>query len=265
MVKPTTSPRRPWVIGNWKMNGSMLDNEMLLSSFLGKLEAIEPAQPQAAAQCGVAVPFPYLFQAAVRLKGRGVDWGAQDVSAHAKGAFTGEVSVAMLADFEASFALVGHSERRAGHAESDEVVAQKACALLAAGMAPVICVGESLEIRDQGRARDHVCSQVRVVAQAAHAAGKLNNTTFAYEPIWAIGTGRSASPDQAQEIHSAIRSTLAEIDAHAAAAVRILYGGSVKAASAKELFTQEDIDGALVGGASLDAQEFFDIICAIKE
>jgi len=145
------------------------------------------------------------------------------------------------------------------------VVAQKACALLAAGMAPVVCVGESLEVRDQGRARDFVCNQVRVVAKAAHEAGKLKETTFAYEPIWAIGTGRSASPDQAQEIHLAIRSALTEIDANAAASVRILYGGSVKASTAKDLFSQNDIDGALVGGASLDAQEFFDIICATKE
>ena len=244
------------------MNGSMIDNESLLSSMLQRLES---AGADAVAKASVAVPFPYLFQAAVRLKGHGVSWGSQDVSDQEKGAFTAEVSVAMLQDFEAEFSLVGHSERRARHGETDEAVARKTCGLLKGGVNPVVCVGESLDARDQGRAKDVVCHQVQVVAKAAQECGKLDQVTFAYEPIWAIGTGRSASAAQAQEIHAAIRAALSEINANAAQVVKLLYGGSVKASSARELFSQQDIDGALVGGASLDAQEFVDIICAAKE
>lgn len=257
-----TSPshgRRRWVIGNWKMNGNMVDNEALLS---GVLKHLEEAGSTPAAQCGVAVPFPYLFQAAVRLKNRGLDWGAQDVSDQAKGAFTGEVSVEMLRDFEATFSLVGHSERRARHAETDAQVSRKACALLSGGIAPVVCVGESQEVREKGAARETVCGQVRVVAQDAAGLGKLSGLTFAYEPIWAIGTGKSASAEQAQEMHRAIRDTLCDVHAPSADAVRIIYGGSVNAANAKELFSQPDIDGALVGGASLSAHDFVAILSA---
>jgi len=265
MIKSDTSHRRPWVVGNWKMNGSMVENELLLSGLLEHLERLTQESKKPAAECGVAVPAPYLFQAAVRLKDRGLAWGAQDVSDQAKGAFTGEVSVSMLADFEAGFSLVGHSERRARQGETDALVAAKALALVSAGCVPVICVGESLQVRDQGRALQVVCEQVRVVGEALVSSGKLAQVAFAYEPIWAIGTGRSASPEQAQEMHAAMRATLSEIDPEAAAAVRLLYGGSVKAATAQELFAQPDIDGALVGGASLDAQEFVNILCAAKD
>jgi triosephosphate isomerase (TIM) len=259
MIK-SAALRQPWVVGNWKMNGSMVDNEMLLSGLLGLIDE-HAGKPMA--KLSVAVPSPYLFQAAVRLKGQAVSWGAQDVSTEEKGAFTGEVSVAMLQDFESEFALVGHSERRARHGETDAVVAAKALRLAAAGLTPVVCVGESLEARDQGRALDVVCGQVHAVANALADSNLLQSAVFAYEPIWAIGTGRSASPDQAQEVHAAVRGTLAKIDTGLAAATRILYGGSVKASTAAELFAQDDIDGALVGGAALNPKEFFDIACSV--
>lgn len=262
MVKSAALQRQPWVVGNWKMNGGLSANESLLSDLLGLLDGRESVL---SAKVSVAVPSPYLFQAAVRLKGHMVGWGAQDVSEQEQGAFTGEVSVAMLQDFEAQFALVGHSERRMRHGETDALVAAKALALAKGGMIPLVCVGESLEIRDAGRAVDVVCGQVRVVAQALADAKALASAVFAYEPIWAIGTGRSASPAQAQEMHAAIRTTIAAVDEGCAQSARLLYGGSVKAATAGELFAQQDIDGALVGGASLNAQEFFEIACAMKE
>jgi len=262
MLKSGASQRRPWVVGNWKMNGGLVDNEALLSALL---TLFEDHGDRPIARCSVAVPSPYLFQAAVRLRGRSMTWGGQDVSSEPAGAFTGEVSVAMLQDFEAEFCLVGHSERRARHGETDRQVAQKALALVEAGLTPVICVGESLEVRDRGHAVGVVCDQVRGVAQQLSELEKLGSAVFAYEPIWAIGTGRSASPVQAQEIHVAIREVLSEIDPSAADQIPLLYGGSVKAATASDLFSQKDIDGALVGGASLNAQEFFEIVRAATQ
>jgi triosephosphate isomerase (TIM) len=262
VIKSAAMQRTAWVVGNWKMNGDMVSNEALLSGLLGLIEA-HGGKPLA--DLAVAVPSPYLFQAAVRLKGRNIAWGAQDVSDQEKGAFTGEVSVAMLQDFEAQFALVGHSERRARQHEADGLVAAKACALASAGLIPLICVGESLETRNEGKALEVVCAQVRLAAQALAKQGSLAKAVFAYEPIWAIGTGLSASPEQAQEMHAAIRAEIAKIDAQAAQQIRLLYGGSVKAATAQGLFAKPDIDGALVGGASLDAKEFFDIACAMKD
>lgn len=262
MLNSAATQRQPWVIGNWKMNGGLSENEALLSDLLALLES-HVGRPMA--RCAVAVPAPYLFQTMVRLSGHPIGWGAQDVSAEAAGAFTGEVAVSMLQDFEAQFSLVGHSERRSRHGETDALVAAKALALVQQGLTPVVCVGESLQERDQGRALTFVCDQVRQAAQPLHAQGVLAHAAFAYEPIWAIGTGRSASPEQAQEVHAAIRRTLAEIDASAAEQIRLLYGGSVKAATAAGLAAQQDVDGALVGGASLNAREFFDIACAMSD
>ena len=262
MIKSSASERRPWVVGNWKMNGSIASNEALLSELLNRIEA-EP--PKSEVQCGVAVPFPYLFQAAVRLKGQLVAWGAQDVSDENSGAYTGEVSASMLSEFECSFALVGHSERRQRHGEMDAVVGRKSVQLLNAGLTPIICVGESLAVRDAGKAEVVVCEQVEAVARVLADVKQLDRVAFAYEPIWAIGTGRSATPAQAEAMHSAIRQALSAIDGEAAQQVRLLYGGSVKASTAMELFEQQNIDGALVGGAALNATEFHQILCAVKD
>jgi len=243
-----TATRTRLVLGNWKMHGNLADNAKLLAALLA-------APPSACAtQMGVCVPFPYLAQAALALKGSAFAWGAQDLSVHAQGAFTGEVSGSMLADFSCRFVLVGHSERRAMHAESDQSVADKAHAALTAGITPVVCVGESLSERDAGQAVAVITRQLApVLALGAEAVKKM---VVAYEPVWAIGTGRTASPEQAQEVHAAIRAALKGIGAEH---VQILYGGSVKAANAASLFAMPDIDGALVGGASLVAEDFLAI------
>lgn len=243
-----TATRTRLVLGNWKMHGNLADNAKLLSALLA-------APPSASStQMGVCVPFPYLAQVAQALKGSSFAWGAQDLSVQAQGAFTGEVSGAMLADFSCRFVLVGHSERRAMHAESDQLVADKAHAALTAGITPVVCVGESLAERDAGQAVAVIARQLApVLALGAEVVKKM---VVAYEPVWAIGTGRTASPEQAQEVHAAIRAALKGIGAEH---VQILYGGSVKAANAASLFAMPDIDGALVGGASLVAEDFLAI------
>ena len=243
-----SSTRRRLVIGNWKMHGNLVDNAVLL-------DALRKANPQC--ELAVCVPFPYLAQTADLLKGSAVGWGAQDVSKHTQGAFTGEVSAMMLNDFGCKWAIVGHSERRAMHAETDQLVADKAAAAIAAGLTPVVCVGETLSERDAGQAVDVIHRQLAPVLALGEAS--LLRLVIAYEPVWAIGTGRTATPDQAQEVHAAIRAALAGKNA---SAVRVLYGGSVKAANAASLFGMPDIDGALVGGASLVADEFLKIAAA---
>lgn len=205
----------------------------------------------------VCVPFPYLGQAAASLQGSGIAWGAQDTSVHEQGAYTGEVSAAMLADFDCRWVLVGHSERRTLHGETDQVVADKAVAALNAGLTPVVCVGETLAEREAGQMADVIARQLGAIL--ALGATTVRRLVFAYEPVWAIGTGRTATPEQAQEVHAAIRARLQQLDA---ADVRILYGGSVKASNAASLFAMPDIDGALVGGASLMAEEFLRIAAA---
>jgi len=241
-------PRQRLVIGNWKMHGNLVDNAHLLG-------ALRQASP--ACELAVCVPFPYLVQTADLLKGSKVSWGAQDVSKHNQGAFTGEVSALMLNDFGCKWAIVGHSERRAMHGESDQLVADKAAATVAAGLTPVVCVGETLSERDAGQVFEVIRRQLAPVLALGEAT--LQRMVIAYEPVWAIGTGRTATPEQAQEVHAAIRAALA---GQQAAGVRVLYGGSVKAANAASLFGMPDIDGALVGGASLVADEFLKIAAA---
>jgi triosephosphate isomerase len=236
------------VVGNWKMHGSRAANEPLLA-------AVARAQPFAC-QVAVCVPFPYLADVATAWSGSPLQWGAQDCSAHEQGAFTGEVSAAMLSDFGCRFAIVGHSERRQFHQESDQLVADKAKAALAKGVTPIVCVGESLAQREAGETETVVKRQLSAVIHTlAHCAGEM---VVAYEPVWAIGTGRTASPEQAQAVHAVLRAQLQAATGHAER-MKILYGGSVKADNARALFTQPDIDGGLIGGASLKAEDFIAI------
>jgi triosephosphate isomerase (TIM) len=244
-------PRKRLVMGNWKMHGSLQDNAALLGALLSG------AARAGDTELAVCVPSPYLAQARASLAGSPISWGAQDVSVHDHGAYTGEISAAMLADFGCSWVLCGHSERRAMHAESSSLVAAKASSALACGLIPVVCVGETLSDRDAGSAECVIGDQLDpILALGAEA---LSQMVIAYEPVWAIGTGRTATPDQAQAVHAFIRAALAR---HGAGQTRVLYGGSVKAANAASLFAQPDIDGALVGGASLVADEFLKIAAA---
>lgn len=241
------------IAGNWKMNGSSADNTVLLKDILAGL-----TEAEAACDVAVCVPAPYLAQVQTLLHGSAVQWGGQDVSRHEKGAYTGEVSAAMLRDFGCQMVLVGHSERRQYHAETDDSVAAKAVAAIAAGLTPVVCVGETLEQRDAGQTQAVVQRQLAPVLEASQ--GRVDSLVVAYEPVWAIGTGRTAAPEQAAEVHAAVRSQLLAADATAGAAVRILYGGSMKPGNAAQLLAQPDIDGGLIGGAALKAADFLEII-----
>jgi triosephosphate isomerase len=238
--------RKKLVAGNWKMHGSLAENAALL-------EALKPAL--AGIEAVVCVPFPYLAQVQTVLTGSSIAWGAQNVSEQAKGAFTGEVSASMLLDFGCKYVIVGHSERRSLYGESDELVASKYLAAQSAGLIPILCVGESLEERESGVTEAVVARQLDAVINAAGVAS-LAKAVVAYEPVWAIGTGKTASPEQAQAVHAFIRGKIAALDAAVADGLVIQYGGSVKAANAAELMVQPDIDGGLIGGASLVADEF---------
>jgi triosephosphate isomerase len=246
--------RKKLVAGNWKMHGSLAENAALLSALKPALAGIEAV---------VCVPFPYLAQAQSELAGSSIAWGAQNLSEHSKGAYTGEVSASMLRDFGCSYVIVGHSERRSLYGESDHQVAAKFIAAQAGGLVPILCVGESLEEREAGITEQVVARQLDAVISAA-GIGALANAIVAYEPVWAIGTGKTASPEQAQAVHAFIRSKIAGLDAAIADALVIQYGGSVKAANAAELLAQPDIDGGLIGGASLVAEEFAAICQAAK-
>jgi triosephosphate isomerase (TIM) len=240
--------RSKLVVGNWKMNGGLVANAALLSALVAGWE------PAAGRQIAVCVPFPYLAQVSAGLAATAIAWGAQDVSEHESGAFTGEVSAGMLVEFGCRYVIVGHSERRQSYGDTDAVVAAKAVAALAAGLTPIACVGETLAERDAGVTMDVVLRQLDAVLAAVGAnAARL---VVAYEPVWAIGTGRTASPEEAQAVHAALRARLAQAGA---ADVALLYGGSVKADNAKALFAMTDIDGGLIGGASLKAAEFLAI------
>ena len=247
--------RKPLVAGNWKMYGTRAENAALVRTLLDRL------QPGARAEVLVCPPFVYLWETGRLLKDSEVALGAQSVCAESLGAFTGEVSGAMLRDVGCRYVLVGHSERRQLYGESDSLVARKFMAAQAQGLVPVLCVGETLEEREGGRTTEVVARQLEAVLSVS-GVGALASAVIAYEPVWAIGTGRTASPEQAQEVHAMIRGKVAALDATIASSVRILYGGSVKASNARELFAMADIDGGLVGGASLKAEEFAQICAA---
>lgn len=250
----TTRP--PLVAGNWKMNGSLQANRALLEAIRQGLADQPPACAVA-----VAVPAPYLAQVRELLQGSAVALGAQDVSRHEQGAYTGEVSAAMLGDFGVRYCLAGHSERRQYHGETDELVAAKARQLLAHGITPIVCVGETLAEREAGRTQAVVARQLGAVLDQVGAGAE--RIVVAYEPVWAIGTGRTATPQEAQQVHAALRAQLAGALAQAAH-VPVLYGGSMNAGNAAELLAQPDIDGGLIGGAALKAPDFLKIIHAAR-
>ncbi len=245
--------RRKFVAGNWKMYGSLAAN-------LSLLNAVRSGAAGLKAQMAVCVPYPYLAQAQSALAGSNVAWGGQDVSEHVQGAYTGEVSAAMLGEFGCRYVIVGHSERRSFYGDTDAVVAAKFDAALKAGLTPILCVGETLGEREADVTAQVVTRQLGAILAGSGVAA-LAKAVIAYEPVWAIGTGKTASPAQAQEVHALIRARVARDNAVVANGVQILYGGSVKAANARELFGQADIDGGLIGGASLVAGDFL-AICA---
>jgi triosephosphate isomerase len=244
--------KKQLIAGNWKMNGSLAANQALLAAVRAGLGA---------PRCAVAlcVPAPYLAQAQAALAGSAVDLGAQDVSAHEAGAYTGEVSGAMLRDFGVRYCIVGHSERRQYHGEGDALVAAKAARLLALGITPIVCVGETLAQREAGQTEPTVLHQLAAVIDVVGA--RLHDIVLAYEPVWAIGTGRTASPEQAQQVHAVLRARLGAASDRAAQ-MAILYGGSMNAGNAAQLLAQPDVDGGLIGGAALSAPDFLKIIAA---
>jgi triosephosphate isomerase len=249
--------RKPLVAGNWKMNGDTAANEQLLAGLRkasakglsGQVETI------------VCPPYPYLGQVRAGLAGSGIAWGAQNVAAATNGALTGEVSASMLVDLGCSWAIVGHSERRTLLGETDETIATKASLCLAEGLGVVACVGETLAERERDETEAVLTRQVAALVPALGGAD-ASRVVLAYEPVWAIGTGRTASPEIAQQAHAFIRAQLAAAGHPQADAVRIVYGGSVKAANARSLFAMPDVDGGLIGGASLVAEEFLGICTA---
>jgi triosephosphate isomerase len=233
------------VAGNWKMHGSRASNEALLGALLREIPSSKSVE------CAVCVPFPYLEQVSGRLASSAISWGAQNVSEHAQGAYTGEVSAAMLREFGCRYVLVGHSERRQLYCETDAQAAAKFVAARAAGLTPILCVGETLQERDAGRTEEVVARQLGEVLKRTPFEGAV----LAYEPVWAIGTGRTATPQQAQQVHGFLRSMVPN-------GTPILYGGSVKAQNAAAIFSMPDVDGGLIGGASLVAEEFVAIVKA---
>ena len=246
--------KKKLVVGNWKMNGSLVENQALIEALLAGIG--KPA-------CGVAVcvPAPYWAQAQALLASGPIDLGAQDVSQHAAGAFTGELSAAMLKEFGVRYAIVGHSERRLYHGETDAVVAAKAQCALANGITPIVCVGETLAEREAGHTEEVVKRQLAAVV---HTNGHcISEIVLAYEPVWAIGTGKTATPEQAQQVHALLRAQLHAASSHSDR-IQILYGGSMNAANAAQLLAQPDIDGGLVGGASLKAVDFLAIVSAAQ-
>jgi len=249
--------RKPLVAGNWKLNGSRESNKALVKGL------VDGSNQVANAEILVFPSFVYIAEVAAQLEGSNIAYGGQDVAKEEVGAYTGEVSAGMLRDIGCTYAIVGHSERRALFGDTDKIVAEKFSAAQHGGVIPVLCVGELLEERETGQTEAVVEKQLQAVVDLVGIAA-LENSVIAYEPVWAIGTGKTASPQEAQSVHAFIRSWLSKEDAAVADKVRILYGGSVKAANAKELFSQADIDGGLIGGASLAADEFISICQAAE-
>lgn len=237
------------VIGNWKMHGSLAENDALLKTFVVQIRGLSGVN------VAVCVPFPYLAQTQALLRDTPIAWGAQNISHRRGGAYTGEVAGHMLKDFNCRYVIVGHSERRALYGESDALVADKFIAAQSVGLIPILCIGETLEERHGGMTEAVVARQLDAVVSHA-GIGAFDNAVVAYEPVWAIGTGQTATPQQAQAVHGHIRSRLKAHDASLSGRLLILYGGSVKAGNAAQLCSLPDVDGGLVGGASLDADEF---------
>ena len=245
--------RQGFVAGNWKMNGSASDAKALVDGIIGGLNDAPVGE------VAVCPPYVYLGSVGMQVNASLISLGAQDVSEHTAGAYTGEIAPSMLADIGCAYVIVGHSERRTLHGESSELVARKTQAVVDANMKPIVCVGETLEEREAGNTEAVVGQQLEAVFAHCGGEGALNDMVVAYEPVWAIGTGKTASPAQAQAVHAFLRAQVAAHDAQLAAALRILYGGSVKADNAAELFSQTDIDGGLIGGAALKADDFLSI------
>jgi triosephosphate isomerase (TIM) len=249
--------RRPFVAGNWKMHGTRAQNADLIE---GVLHGVADGSPTEVAVCP---PFVYLWEVARLLKASGISVGAQSVSAEAVGAFTGEISAAMLKDIGCRYVIVGHSERRALYKEDDALVARKFLATQTQKLTPILCIGETLDERERGDTMRVVCRQLAAVLDLVGVKA-FANAVIAYEPVWAIGTGKNATPEQAQQVHAQIRAEIAVHDAKIGEGVRVLYGGSVKAANARDIFSMQDVDGGLIGGASLKADEFLKICAAAQ-
>ena len=250
--------RRKLVVANWKMHGSLLENQQLFESFKSHLSHLNNVDVV------ICVPYPYLHQAQMNLTGTNIAWGAQNVGKFAVGAYTGEVAASMLKDFGSGYVILGHSERSTAYCESAENVAAKFVTAKNAELTPILCVGETLQEREAG-VMQHVVSEQLDPIIALHGAGIFQDSVISYEPIWAIGTGLSASPEQAQSMHEFIRQKIARLDSEAAASVRIIYGGSVNPSNASKLMVMQDIDGGLVGRCALNAKEFEEICFAAEE
>lgn len=241
--------RRPFVAGNWKMNGSRAESAALLKAIVQGLAGVSDVD---VAVCPPFILIPFVAQ---ELAGKNVAWGGQNLSAHKAGAYTGEIAGSMLQDFACQYVIVGHSERRTLYGETDAGVADKFVAAQTSGLVPILCVGETLDERNRDETQSVIARQLDAVLTRAGIAA-FERAVIAYEPVWAIGTGRNATPEQAQDVHAFIRARLREHDRAVAEGVRIVYGGSVKANNAGTLFRQPDIDGGLIGGASLIAEDF---------
>lgn len=247
--------RRQLIVGNWKMNGNLASNQMLLEGIKAGVKS------PSSGDIAVCVPAPYFAQCQKELGGTSVSWGGQNLSSYEKGAYTGEISAEMLLDFGCRYVILGHSERRSYYGEPDELVAQKVSRALKAGLVPIVCVGESLGERESGLTEEVVGRQIDVVLSVTEPK-ELAKIVVAYEPVWAIGTGRTATPQMAQDVHAFLRSRIAVKNSSASLDVRLLYGGSMKPDNAKDLLSMADIDGGLIGGAALNAMDFLSIVNA---